>query len=83
MIHMAYAPLEDYKKIDQITMDYPNISMQNKNLIANTICKAVDIVYIYVFKKKIEGHGKLAYVSMEKISDCLITMCKHLFMWFG
>jgi hypothetical protein len=64
-------------------MGYPNISMQNKHLIANTICKAVDIVYIYVFKKKLKGRGKLAHVSMEKISDRLITMCKHVFMWFG
>jgi hypothetical protein len=83
MIHTAYAPLEGYKKIDQIILDYPNISMQNRHLIANSICKAVDIVYIHVFKKKMEKRGRLIHVSKEKISDRLITMCKHVFMWFG
>jgi hypothetical protein len=36
-----------------------------------------------MFKKKMEGRGRLAHMSFDKIYDLLITMCKQVFMWFA
>jgi hypothetical protein len=83
MIYTAYIPLEYCERIDKITMGYTNISTQNRCLTENSICKAIDITYIDVFKKKMDGRGRLAHVSMEKMPQRLVNMCKHGFMWLG
>jgi hypothetical protein len=80
IIHAVYTPLENRKTCDKITLGYANISTQNRRLIANSICKAIDTTYIFMFKKKMEGRGRLAQMSLDKIPDSLITMCKHMFM---
>jgi hypothetical protein len=83
LIHAACTPLDGCKRCDKITLGCPSSSTQNRRLIAHSICKAADIVYIHLFKKKMQGRGRLAHISIKKIRDHLITMCKHVFIWFG
>jgi hypothetical protein len=83
MIHTGYVPFGGDKRADQITLGHTSIAKQHRRLIANSICKAIDMAYIQVFKRKMEGRNRLAHVSLDKVPQQLIIMCKHIFMWYG
>jgi hypothetical protein len=83
MLHIEYLPFDNHPRVDNVNLGQTNISMQHRLLIANAICKAIDIAYVQVFKKRMDGRNRLAHVSMDKIPQQLIIMCKHIFMWYG
>jgi hypothetical protein len=83
MIHTGYLPVDDYPRADKTTLGHTNITTQHRRLVANAISKAIDIAYIQVFKKRMEGRNRLAHVAMDKVPPELIIMCKHIFMWYG
>jgi hypothetical protein len=66
MMHTGYFPLEHCERVDKIAMGDTNISTQHRRVIANAICKAIDIAYRQVFKRRMEGRIRLAHLSMEK-----------------
>jgi hypothetical protein len=83
MIHTGYLPFDNYPRVDKITLGHTGITTQHRRLIDNAISKAIDISYIQVFKKRMEGRNRLAHVAMDKVLQQLTIMCKHIFMWYG
>jgi hypothetical protein len=80
MIHTDYLLFDECQRIDKLTMDHANSSTQHRRVIANAISKAIDIAYIQVIKKWMHGRHRLVHVSMDKVPQQLISMCKHVFM---
>jgi hypothetical protein len=83
MVHTGYLPVDNYPRADKITLGHTNITTQHRRLIAHSISKAIELAYIQVFKKKMEGRNRLAHVAMDKVPQELIIRCKHIFMWYG
>jgi hypothetical protein len=82
-MHTGYLPIDNYRGVDKLTLGHTGITTQHRRLLAQSISKAIDLAYIQVFKKKMEGRNRLAHVAIDKVPQELIIMCKHIFMWYG
>jgi hypothetical protein len=46
MLHTGHLPFDNHPRVDKVSLGHTSISMQHRRLIANAICKAIDIAYI-------------------------------------